>query len=93
MSSTSAASRFVICVCCVLTLAGCNRGSKPSECEEPREYHQQTTIPPLDVPEDLDAPDPGRSVQIPDIPGREGTPPRKGPCLEDPPDYFDTSPV
>lgn len=93
MLSKFAVSRLVIGICCILLLVGCNRGSKPSKCEKPREYHEQTSIPPLDVPEELDAPDPAKSIQIPDIPGREGAPPRKGPCLEDPPDYFDTSPV
>ena len=77
----------------VAALAGCNRGYKPKACEKPKEYHEQRSIAPLEVPEDLDAPDPDASVQIPEVPGlEEGQAPR-GPCLEEPPDYFDTSPV
>lgn len=87
------AVRILIVVCCVLALSGCNRGYKPKACEKPREYHSQTSIPALDVPEDLDAPDPANSIQIPDLPSLEDGPAKPGPCLEEPPDYFDTSPV
>jgi len=91
--SKCSASRYFIIICCALALLGCNRGSKPSKCEEPREYHEQTTIPPLDVPDDLDAPDPAGSIKIPDVPGLEDGKSDRSPCLEAPPDFFDTSPV
>lgn len=93
MNSRSVFVRFVVVAACLIAIAGCNRGYKPAKCEKPKEYHEQVSIPPLVVPDDLDAPDPAASVQIPDLPGaREGGSPA-GPCLEDPPDYFDTSPT
>ncbi len=93
MVPSSCTIRILIALTCLVALTGCNRGYKPRACEKPKEYHAQKSIPPLTVPDDLDAPDPSASVQIPDLPGlEEGEAPR-GPCLEEPPDYFDTSPT
>lgn len=92
-NTLSVALRLVVIAGCLLAIVACNRGYKPKACEKPREYNQQTSIPPLDVPDDLDAPDPAASVQIPEIPGDQGPPPEDSPCLENPPDYFDTSPI
>jgi uncharacterized lipoprotein len=93
MFPASAAGRFLLLALALLALAGCNRTGKPSACEKPKEYHEQASIAPVDVPDDLDAPNPDDSVRIPDLPGLEDGPARPGPCLEEPPDYFDTSPV
>ncbi|MBT8441669.1 MAG: hypothetical protein KJO76_04710 [Gammaproteobacteria bacterium] len=89
------ASIFRLSLLVVLTLAivGCNRGYRPKACEKPREYHSQVSIDPLQVPEGLDAPDPANSVQIPELPGSRERLPEDSPCLEEPPDYFDTSPT
>ncbi|MGI9343316.1 MAG: hypothetical protein ACR2QV_10720 [Gammaproteobacteria bacterium] len=87
-----AATRFIALLLALLVIVGCNRGYKPKACLEPREYHEQRSLPPMSVPEDLEAPDPAGSVQIPALPaGKDGSIP--GPCLEAPPDYFDTSPT
>jgi uncharacterized lipoprotein len=88
----NAVVRSVAILLAVLVIAACNRGYKPEACLEPREYHAQRSIPPMSVPDDLDAPDSAGSVQIPPLPpGKDGSIP--GPCLEAPPDYFDTSPT
>ena len=76
-----------------LAMVGCSRGYKPEACQKPREYHSQVSIDPLQVPEGLDAPDPANSVQIPELPGNRERLPEDSPCLEEPPDYFDTSPT
>lgn len=75
-----------------LAVIGCNRGYKPKACEKPREYNSQVSIDPVRVPEGLDAPDPANSVKIPDLPAERERPPEVSACLENPPDYFDTSP-
>lgn len=83
----------MLCCASLLALAGCSRAGKPSSCAKPKEYHSQTSIPAVVVPEDLDAPDPSGSITIPQVPGLEDGPAKPGPCLEQPPDYFDNSPV
>jgi len=85
--------RIVLVLACVLAAIGCNRGYKPKACEKPREYHSQVSIDPVRVPEGLDAPDPANSVQIPELSGDRERLPKDSPCLEEPPDYFDDSPV
>ena len=85
--------RLTVLAACALAVAGCNRGYKPKACEEPREYHEQVSIDPVTVPEGLDGPDPANSVQIPELPSDREGPAKGGPCLEEPPDYFDTSPT
>lgn len=86
-----AAVRLVALIACIAALVACSRGYKPKACEKPKEYHEQKSIPPLVVPDDLDAPDPSAALGIPELPGGETAGPTPGPCLEEPPDYFDTS--
>jgi len=85
--------RLLVIIACIVAVTGCNRGYRPKACAEPREYHKQTSIPPLRVPEGLDPPAPNAGVQIPALPGDEQGESPQGSCLENPPDYFDTSPT
>jgi len=85
--------RLGLLVALTLAVVGCNRGYKPKACEKPREYNSQVSIDPVRVPEGLDAPNPANSVKIPELPGDREPLPADSPCLENPPDYFDTSPT
>ena len=73
-------------------LSGCFFGGSES-CNKAQEYQSSKSVKPLEVPTDLESPDEPNKLVIP--PGEKQTQPRpKGqPCLDEPPDYFDTDPV
>lgn len=73
----------------VLALAatGCFGGEQSTICDDPREFHEAGTVPPLEVPEGLDAPDRSGELKMPEGISAKGYPEGR-PCLERPPDYF-----
>jgi uncharacterized lipoprotein len=68
-------------------LSACFLGPSAEErCRWPQEYQDSASIDELEVPAGLDAPEQGRSLEIPEE-GSQGYPEGR-PCLEMPPDYF-----
>ncbi len=62
-------------------------------CEAPERYASSTTAPPVRVPEGMSVPDESQALQIPpgeplELPS-EGESEEGGPCLEQPPRFFD----
>ena len=80
-------ARLIVLAILGIGLSGCFFRSSPEEkCARPQEYQSGQTIGDLQVPSDLDSPDKGESMEIPDT-GKQGYPEGR-PCLEMPPDYF-----
>jgi hypothetical protein len=94
MNTVSSLLRAVVLVSAIALLFGCS-GRKAKTCDKPREYQFADSIPPLQVPEDLDAVDSAIGLKIPDpaqdAPQFQESIAEGSPCLEAPPDYFDTS--
>ena len=82
---------FQVLIAAVL-LSGCFFGRSES-CNKPQEYQSSDSVSPLRVPAGLDQQEDPNKLVIP--PGEKQTQPiPKGqPCLDEPPDYFDTNPV
>ena len=56
-------------------------------CEDQEYYSGSQEIAPIEVPDDLDAPDDSQAFSIPEVAdGRSG--PADVPCTESPPDFF-----
>ena len=75
-----------------MLLSGCFFGRSQS-CNKPQEYQSSKSVKTIEVPAGLDTPEEPNKLVIP--PGEMQTQPiPKGePCLDEPPDYFDTNPV
>lgn len=95
MSNVAVISRTIAVIGTLVFLVGCFGNKSAKTCDKPREYHAAGSIATLQVPDDLDAPNPDIGLKIPDSPPdapsveelyADGTP-----CLDRPPDYFDTS--
>ena len=75
----------------LLALGGCktfHRLANGQSCNKPQPYMRATSIPPLTVPQGLDAPDTSRALDVPKL--DEPAPPRRGPndpCLYAPPSF------
>jgi len=87
--------RSVAIVSTVVILAGCFGNKTAKTCDKPREYQVAGSIAALQVPADLDAPNPAIGLKIPDAspdaPSAEDLYAKGAPCLDAPPDFFDTS--
>ena len=95
MSNVAVISRTIVVIGTLVFLVGCFGNKRAKVCDKPREYHAAESIADLQVPDDLDPPNPDIGLKIPDAPSdgpsgeelyAEGTP-----CLDRPPDFFDTS--
>ena len=74
----------------VLVAASLGAACGGTHCEKPARYAGSGELPPVQVPDDLTPPDESRSLRIPQATTAEvRNVPRKGPCLESPPDYFE----
>ena len=69
-------------------LAGCG-GTKA--CEKPKRYQASAAAPPIEVPESFDALDEQAELKIPKASPKSNAP--VNPCLDEPPDYFESRPV
>ncbi len=83
---------LILVLITVPLLSGCFFGGSQS-CNKAQEYQSSKSVKPLEVPAGLESPQEPNKLVIP--PGEKQTQPRpKGePCLDEPPDYFDTDPV
>ena len=75
---------MVLVTLCLAGIAGC----KSLNCNAPPSYGNDDSIPPLQVPVGLDAPDTRAGLKVPELstPDRPRTD-AEG-CLDDPPSYF-----
>ena len=75
----------------LLGLAMLTAACGATRCEKPDRYAGSGELPPVQVPDDLTPPDESRSLRIPPVSDQERREiRRRGPCLESPPDYFET---
>ncbi len=81
-------SRILLLLACA-ALSGCF-GGRSLDCADPARYGYSGSTPPLRVPEGLDVPDEGASLQIPSgEPFVVHEPESEADCLETPPDFFE----
>ena len=75
----------------LLALSGCGL-MKPTyeSCAETPRYAGARELPPLEVPEGVDAPDTRNALKIPDVASAER--PLDGRCVDAPPPYFPPQP-
>jgi uncharacterized lipoprotein len=75
----------------LLALGGCktlHHMTHDDSCNKPQPYMQATSIPPLNVPQGLDAPDASHALDVPKLDGPAPPPRRPGdPCLDAPPSF------
>ena len=75
----------------LLSLGGCkvfHHITHDDTCNKPQPYMRATSIPPLAIPQGLDAPDPAHALDVPQLNG-PAPPPRtvKDPCLSSAPTF------
>ena len=70
-------------------MAGCFLGGGDKACSRSDEYQVSKSVPPLEVPADLDEPNRAGELVIPGGGQGAGNQPEDGPCLDHPPDYFE----
>jgi uncharacterized lipoprotein len=79
----------VLCLTGVVTLlGGCRALHGAGACHKPQPYMAATSVPPLKIPEGLDAPDTANALKLPAL-NEPPPPPRtaKQPCLDEPPPF------
>jgi hypothetical protein len=76
--------RFALLAFLVVATAGC----KSLSCNAPPSYGSDSSIPPLEVPLGLDAPDTRNALRVPDLNEPERPRSKHDPCLDEPPSYF-----
>jgi hypothetical protein len=82
-------SNFRLLLLCLIALALTGCKVFRSSCEAPPPPEEVATVPPLHVPEGLEAPDTRNALKIPEL-NEPAPPPRRSksePCLEGPPAY------
>ena len=82
---------LALSVAVVLALGGCktiHRIAHGSSCNKPQPYMRASSIPPLAIPQGLDAPDTSHALDVPTL-NEPAPPPRtqKDPCLASPPSF------
>jgi uncharacterized lipoprotein len=75
----------------LLVLGGCktiHHITHDDSCNKPQPYMQATSIPPLNIPQGLSAPDTSHALDVPKLDGPAPPPRRPGePCLDAPPSF------
>jgi uncharacterized lipoprotein len=76
--------------------SGCHafRNARSKACHGPQAYQKAQSVPPLQIPSGLDAPDTTNALRLPTL-NEPPPPPRKGkqPCLDEPPPFKVTQPA
>ena len=90
-------ARGIVLLLLLLPLAGgCSvfRSASAKACHGPQPYQKAQTVPPLQIPSGLDAPDTTNALRLPTL-TEPAPPPRKGkqPCLDEPPPFKATQPA
>ncbi len=75
----------------LLALSGCktlHHLTHDDSCNKPQPYQRATSIPPLTIPQGLDAPDTSHALDVPKL-DEPAPPPRRpsDPCLSAPPSF------
>jgi hypothetical protein len=83
------ATRIALVPLLVLTAAGVS-GCRAfaANCEEPQEYQAAVSVPPLKVPEGLNAPQTRGALKIPEVAETAKPRGRGEPCLDEPPSFY-----
>jgi uncharacterized lipoprotein len=87
-----------LAVAALLALSGCNPfkslRSSSNSCHKVQPYAAAKSVPPLQIPTGLDAPDTTNALHVPEL--KDPPPPRrkgKDPCLDEPPSFKVAKPV
>ena len=82
--------RLLVSIAVVWWFSGCT-GEAGLRCENQERYLGSEEIAPLQVPDDLDAPEDAEALRVPQAGGsvEEANIPTDGPCTESPPDFFE----
>ena len=77
----------LLCAGVFLLLGGCKALRGGGSCNKPQPYMAATSVPPLKIPQGLDAPDTASALKLPTL--NEPVAPRskKDPCLDEPPSF------
>ncbi len=77
----------VIGLTVLLLLGGCKALRGGGSCNKPQPYMAARSVPPLKIPQGLDAPDTASALKLPTL--NEPVAPRskKDPCLDEPPSF------
>lgn len=75
-----------------LLIAGCFSSAADQTCTGSSEYLEARNLPPLQMPEGLQAPDHADALKVPEGPRGTTTGTEDGRCLDLPPDYFTRRP-
>jgi len=89
--------RGIVLLLLVLPLTGgCHvfRSASAKACHNSQPYQKAQTVPPLQIPSGMDAPDTTNALHLPAL-NEPPPPPRKGsqPCLDEPPSFKVTPPA
>ncbi len=84
-------ARLALSAAVLLALSGCktlHRITHDDSCNKPQPYMRATSIPPLNIPPGLDAPDTSHALEVPKLDEPAPPAPRPGdPCLYAPPSF------
>lgn len=81
--------RLLVGIVIVATCSGCGRDVW-LRCEDQERYLGSEQIAPIEIPDDLDAPDRSEALEVPqEAAAASGEGPDYGPCTESPPDFFE----
>jgi hypothetical protein len=77
----------LLCAGVFLLLGGCKALRGGGSCNKPQPYMAAKSVPPLKIPQGLDAPDTASALKLPTL--NEPLAPRskKDPCLDEPPSF------
>ncbi len=78
--------RLLVGIALVWSSTGCMRDAN-LRCEDQERYLGSEEIAPIEIPDDLDAPDDSEALSIPQA-GEGVSGPTEGPCTESPPEFF-----
>jgi uncharacterized lipoprotein len=83
----------LLCAGVFLLLGGCKAMRGGGACNKPQPYMGAKSVPPLKIPQGLDAPDTASALKLPTL--NEPVAPRskKDPCLDEPPSFKLTKPA
>ncbi|HEV3181254.1 MAG TPA: hypothetical protein VGY90_00440 [Steroidobacteraceae bacterium] len=81
---------IVLLILLLPLVVGCHvfRSARAKACHGPQPYQKSQSVPPLQIPAGLDAPDTTSALRLPAL-NEPAPPPRSGkqPCLDEPPPF------
>ena len=82
--------RIALLLVALAAAVGCSRGESLA-CQEDLRYQESTSLPPLQVPDDLTVPDETDALRVPGPQTARAPADDEPPCIELPPRFFEPS--